>query len=325
MRRRDLVALLGGSICGWPLRAASQQPERLRRIGLLSGGNRATNADRVDVLKGRLDELGWRDGSTVRFDERYADGDAALIPGLAAALAVARPDVLITTGINETRSLKAATRDIPIVFLQVGDPVAAGLVDSIARPGGNVTGLSQGPQLLDGRRLGLLVDLLGRPGRVGFIANPGNAGSESKWAEAIAAARNLGVGLERIDVSRSEDIDRAFASLAGADGAIVTFDFLLYSRRSDIAAAAARHRLPTIYEIRNHVIDGGLISYGPDLRDNYRRGADYVDRILRGAKAAELPVDQNAKFELVINLMTAKALGLTVPLSILVRADEVIE
>jgi putative ABC transport system substrate-binding protein len=304
--------------------ALAQAPD-VARVGLLAGGTREIEADRVDVLKDSLAQLGWRQGTTLALDERYAGGDSSRIATLAGELVATRPHVLVSIGTTETRALAAATGSIPILFMQVPDPVGSGLVRSIARPDANVTGISGGPQLLNGKRLELMTELLGRPRRVAWLGNPANAGAERAWANATEGAPALGIALMRVDVAAPTGIEPAFRRLADFDGVLVQWDFLFLTERAAIAEAAARQRLPAIYENRAHVLAGGLMSYGPDLRDNYRRGAAYIDRVLKGAKPADLPVDEASRFELAINLRTARALDLAVPPSLLARADEVIE
>src|SRR4051812_26119588 len=245
---------------------------------------------------------------------------------LARELVALRPDVIAATGSQETRSLQAVTRDIPIVFLQVQEPVSLGLVASIARPGGNITGLSQGPQIVWGKRLDLLSKLLGHaPRRPVYLGNPGNPAIEADWADAREAAGKLRADLERVELSRAEEIYTAFGSFQDRDAVLVQWDFLFSVMRHRIGELALHKRLPSAYGNRSHVLAGGLMSYGADLRDNYWQGAIYVDRILKGARPADLPVTQASRFELVINIETAKALGLNVPPTLLARTDEVIE
>ncbi len=314
------------------LAAASAAPSRAQtprraRMGWLSGGPAGMRGSPLETLKQSLHELGWRIGETLELEERHANGDFARIPRLAAELVALRPDVIAATGLTETKALQNATRDIPIVFMQVaGDPVGAGLVQSIIRPGGNVTGFVQSPQLLWGKRLDLLTALLGHPPRrLGFLGNPGNVSFPSSWSDAQDAAARIGADIKRGDVSMPGDLDGAFRAFEDRDAVLVVYDFLLVGLESRIAQQAARQRLPAIYEQRRHVIAGGLLSYGPDLRENFRQGATYIDRILKGARPSDLPVIQGSRFELVVNLKAAKALGLTVPDSLLARADEVIE
>jgi putative tryptophan/tyrosine transport system substrate-binding protein len=273
-----------------------------------------------------LQQLGWREGETFVVDARFANGDFSIIPRLAVELVAQRPDVVVATGSSEAKALQIATQDIPIVSLQVAEPLSLGLVDSIARPGRNITGFSQGPQFLWEKRLEILEELLGQPPRrLAWLGNPGNAGSAFNWTDAKDASTKLGAELARVEVSKADQLDVAFEALQNRDALLVQWDFLLYSQRKRIVDLVAQRRLPAAYEYRGYVVEGGLLSYGADVRDNYRRAASYVDRILKGARPADLPVDQASRFELSINVKTAKALGLTVPATLLARADEVIE
>ena len=325
MKRRALLTLLGGSIVSWPMMTRAQVRARL---GYLSGGRKGDNgANTVDVLQGSLRELGWRRGETIEIDERWAAGDFATLPRLAGELVALRPDVLVSTGTTETRALQTLTGTIPIVFMQLAvDPVSLGFVKTIARPGGNITGFMQGPHFLWGKRIELLTELLGRaPRRLAWLGNPGNAGSEANWADARDAAASIGSELIRVDVSTAREIDRAFGTLKGRDALLVQFDFLFAVERKRVAALVAQQRLPAVYENRMQAQGGGLMSYGGDLRENYRQGAQYVHRILNGAAPGDLPVVQASRFELVVNARTARTLGLPVPAALLARADEVIE
>jgi putative ABC transport system substrate-binding protein len=295
-------------------------------LGYLSGGSPEASEYSLDILTASLHELGWRAGETLDIDVRFAHGDSSRFPELAKGLVALRPDVIAATGASETKALQRATQDIPVVFMQVADPIAAGVVESIARPGKNIIGLAQGPQILWGKRLELMTELLARPPRrLAWLGNPGNVGSPSGWTDAQDAAARIGAELLRIEVSEAAQLDEAFKAVNAADALMVQWDFLFAVERYRIAGLAARARVPAIYENRTQVLAGGLISYGGDLRENYRQGAAYVDRILRGARPSDLPVIQASRFELVLNLGAAKVLGLTVPLTILARADEVIE
>jgi putative tryptophan/tyrosine transport system substrate-binding protein len=326
MRRRDLLTSALGFTCFAVIDQSEAQTARRKRLGYLSGGRQGAGEFTIDILKASLRDLGWRGNETIDIDERWADGDASRLARLASELVQLRPDVIASTGASEATALQAATRDIPIVFLQVGDPIASGLVASISRPGGNITGFAQGPQILWSKRLGLLAEMLGRqPRHLAWLGNPRNSGSASNWADAEDAAARVGADLARIDVSRAEELEGAFKGFKGLDGLLVQYDFLFSTRSSQIAQLAARERVPAIYENRIQVLAGGLMSYGGDLRENYRQGAAYIDRILKGARPADLPVIQASRFELVLNQNVAKALGLVIPGSLLARADEVIE
>jgi putative ABC transport system substrate-binding protein len=328
MRRRDL---LKAALC-FPCIAATNrsgaQTRSSKRIGYLSGAGASSGLreSTIDILEAHLRDLGWRLGDTIQFQERWADGDFSRVPGLARELVMLRPDVIVATGSSETSALHAATKDIPVVFIQVLDPVSLGVVASIARPGGNITGLAQGPQILWGKRLALLNELLGHvPRDVAWLGNPGNAGSEANWADAKGATAQTGANLVRIDVSRPDELEKAFMRTKGAGALLIQWDFLFAVMRKRIAELATQTRLPAVYENRAQVSAGGLMSYGGDLRENYRQGAIYVDRILKGARPADLPVIQASRFELVLNKGAAKAIGLTIPDSLIARADEVIE
>jgi len=325
MRRRAFVALLGGVAAWWPAVVPAQPRARL---GYLSGGMKAEMEQHTAaILKESLRALGWRLGETLDIDERWANGDFAVLPRLAKELLERRPDILVSSGTSETRALQTLTRTIPIVFMQVAvDPVAVGFVKNIARPGGNITGFMQAPQLLWGKRIEFLTELLGRPPRrLAWIGNPGNTSSEANWADARDAAAKVGSEVIRLNVSTARDVDRAFDAMKGRDAILVQFDFLLAVEGQRVAAHAARLRLPAGYENRIQAMAGGLMSYGGDLRENYRQGAQYVHRVLNGTPPGDLPVVQASRFELVLNVKAARALGLAVPAALLARVDEVID
>jgi putative ABC transport system substrate-binding protein len=330
MRRREFITLIGGATvtltCSAVIDQSEAQTARRKRLGYLSGGRQGTGEFTIDILKASLRDLGWRGNETIDIDERWADGDASRLARLASELVQLRPDVIASTGASEATALQAATQNIPIVFIQVGDPISSGLVASISHPGGNITGFAQGPQILWSKRLGLLTEMLGRqPRHLAWLGNPRNSGSASNWADAEDAAARVGADLARIDVSRAEELEGAFKGVKGLDGLLVQYDFLLSGLSSQIAQLAARERVPAIYENRVQVLAGGLMSYGGDLRENFRQAAAYVDRILKGARPGDLPVVQASRFELILNIGTAKALGLAIPDSLLTRADELIE
>ena len=325
MRRRDILAALCVA-SGATTRGSRAQTARRPRMGYLSGGEPILAQFNFDILIASLGDLGWRAGETIDVEARWGRGDASRIPILARELVALVPDVMVATGSSEARSLQAATRDIPIVFMQVADPVSLGIVESIARPGRNITGFAQGPHFLWGKRLDLLTELLGHPPRrLAWLGNPGNSGSAAGWADARDAAVKIGADLVRVDVSQADQLDPAFEAMKDLDALLVQFDFLFAVQRHWIAELAVRKRLPAVYENRMQAVGGGLMSYGGDLRENYRQGAAYVDRILRGARPADLPVIQASRFELVLNSGAARAIGLTIPSSLLARADEVIE
>jgi putative tryptophan/tyrosine transport system substrate-binding protein len=326
MRRRDLLMSALGVSCFAVIDPIGAQTVRRKRLGYLSGGKRGTGAYTSDILKTSLRDLGWRENETIDIDERWADGDVSRLPRLASELVQLHPDVIAVTGSSEAKALQAVTQDIPIVFHMVADPVANGMVASISRPGGNITGFAQGPQILWSKRLSLLTEMLGRqPRHLAWLGNPGNSGSELNWADAKDAAVRVGADVARIEVSRAVELEGAFKGVKGLDGLLVQWDFLLSVLGSQVAQLAAQERVPAIYENRAQVLAGGLMSYGGDLRENFRQGASYVDRILKGARPADLPIVQASRFELVLNKSAAKAIGLSIPDNLLARADEVIE
>lgn len=325
-RRTFLAGLVPVATVATSPAASWSQPRA--RLGYLSGGHKDENAaNTVDILRAGLRELGWRAGDNLLIEERYAGGDSASLPRLARELVAQRPDVLACTGSTETRALQAATGTIPIVFLQVAaDPVAAGFVQTIVRPGRNITGFTQAPQFLWSKRIALLTDVLGRPPRrLAWLGNPGNTTTATSWPDARDAAAQFKCDVIRVDASGRADLERAFEMIKGRDALLVQFDFLFAVERRRIAELAARHRIPAIYENRMQVLGGGLMSYGADLRENYRQGAGYVHRILNGSVVGDLPVVQPSRFEFVLNLKAARALGLKVTPAFLARADEVVE
>jgi putative tryptophan/tyrosine transport system substrate-binding protein len=326
MNRREVLGWTIAGLAGGA-RLASAQTHRRARVGWLSGGPSGIIGSPLDFLKQTLHELGWRLGDNLEIEERHAQGDASRLPRLAAELVATHPDVLGCTGVTEAKALQAETAQIPIVFFQIAvDPVAAGLVENITRPGGNITGFLQAPQLLSGKRFEIITELLGRPPRrLAYIVNPRNVGVAPLWADAAAAATSLGAEIQRIDVSSPAELSDVIASLKGCDAVVVHYDFMLVGLREQLAELAVRQRLPVMYENRLYVAAGGLMSYGPDIRENYRNGASYLDRLLKGARPKDLPVVQASRFELVVNSNAAKAIALTIPPSLLARADEVIE
>jgi putative ABC transport system substrate-binding protein len=297
------------------------------RMGWLSGSTPSTLPG-LDLLLTYLSALGWRAGETLEVVDRRAEGDASKLPRLAAEIVAAHPDVIACTGTVEASALSAATTEIPIVFHFVSDPLTLGIVTNLARPTGNITGIAIAAQVLEGKRLELLVDLLGPSARkFAWLGNPTNISVNSLWSDVAAAAANLKVDAVRVDAGSADAIAPAFDAIVnhGASGVVVPFDFLFTAQKQRIIALAAERRLPTIYGSRTLTLEGGLISYGPDLRENLRRGATYIDSILKGALPSELPVYQPSRLELIVNLKAAKGLGLAVPPTILLRADEVIE
>ena len=278
-----------------------------------------------DVLRAPLAALGWREGENLQIEQRVA-GSLANLPRFATELVALRPDVLICPGSTETKALQAATRDIPIVFANSSDPVGGGLVYSIARPGRNTTGISWAPRLLWGKRLQLVVELLGhQPAKVAWLTQPEEVVHRANEEALLQSAEPMGIKVERLYMREPSDLDRVFASTVGSEALLVKVNDLTMALRWQIAEQALRHQLPTIFETRDYVEAGGLMSYGADFRDNWLRAAALVDRILRGSRPGDLPVEQASRFNLVINLKTAKTLGLTIPPSLLAVADAVIE
>jgi putative ABC transport system substrate-binding protein len=326
MKRRDFISLLGGA-AAWPL-AARAQSERVRRIGVLMPNDQDNPAAqaRIAALLQELQQLGWT-GRNVRIDIRWAGADADKIREHAAELATLAPDVILANGSVVVAPLLQATRTVPIVFVVVPDPVGAGFVDSLARPGGNATGFVQFEYGLSGKWLELLKEIAPRVTRAAVLRDAAIPAGTGQFGAIQSVAPSVGVEVSPVNIRDAGEIERAVAAFARSPngGLIVTGSALAQLHRNLIITLAARHKLPAVYFERFFVIGGGLISYGPDLVDQYRRAAGYVDRILRGEKPADLPVQAPTKYELAINLKTAKALGLTVPDSLLARADEVIE
>jgi putative ABC transport system substrate-binding protein len=327
MRRRDVLGVLGGA-AAWSLAARAQQPERMRRIGILVNvvADDRDQAGRLATFRQALQQLGWMDGSNIRIEHRLAEGDPERLRTHAAELIALTPDAILAVGSPALTELQRMTRTVPVVFVTVSDPVGGGFVDTLARPLGNLTGFAQFEYSLSGKWLELLKEIAPRLARVIVIRNPTNASGVGQFAAIQALAPSLGVELRPIDVRDAREIERAITAFAPSanDGLIVTSAGASV-QRDVIIGLAARHRLPAVYPFRFYVAAGGLISYGPDFLDQYRRAAGYIDRILRGEKPADLPVQQSTKFEMAINLKTAKALGVEVPPTLLARADEVIE
>ena len=326
MRRREFITLLGGAAASWPLAARAQQPGRLRTIGFLSGGGPAQNSQWIAAFIQRLRELGWVEGRTFAIEYRRGEARFERFDEFATELVRLKVDVILTQATQPVIAAKQATSTIPIVFVATGDPVGAGLVESLARPGGNVTGLSLQNPDLTGKRLELLREVVPALSRLAILFDVDNPSSIPVMSELQAAARALKLNLIVREIRRAEDIEPAFEPLKNnADAIFVMGGPLAVANRTRIHTLATGMRLPAIYYTREYVEAGGLMSYGPNLPDLYRRAGDFVDKILRGAKPSELPVEQPTKFDLIINLRTAKALGLTIPESFLLRADEVIE
>jgi putative ABC transport system substrate-binding protein len=328
IRRRDFITLLGGAAAAWPLAVRAQQAERVRRIGVLVGlAEDPEGRARIAAFQQALAQLGWTIGRNVRIDTRWGAGDADRIRTYAAELVVLAPDVILGSGSSVVGPLLQATRTVPIVFTQTADPVGAGFVDSLARPGGNATGFTLSEYGMGGKWLEVLKEIAPSATRAAVLRDSAIAQGIGLWGAIQTAAPSFGIEVSPVNVRDAPEIERAVAVFARSPngGLIVTGSGLAIIHRDLIIALAARHKLPAVYFQRHFVAAGGLISYGPDAIDPHRRAADYVDRILKGEKPAELPVQNPTKFELVINLKTAKALGLEIPPSLLARADEVIE
>jgi putative ABC transport system substrate-binding protein len=328
MKRRDFISLVGSAVA-WPLVARAQQPERMRRIGVLLNfpTEDVEGRTRLAAFLQGLKQLGWTDGHNVQIDVRWSGGDADRMRKDAAELVALAPDVILTGGAAAVATLQQATRTIPIVFASVIDPVGAGFVESLARPGGNITGFTVFEYGISGKWLELLKEIAPRVARLAVLRETTTAAGSGQLGAIQGAAPSLGLELRPVDVRNAGEIERALAAFARASngGLIVTGSAVAVLHRDLIVTLAARHRLPAVYSQRVFVAAGGLISYGPDRVDQFRRAPGYVDRILNGEKPADLPVQAPTKYELVINLKTAKALGLEVPQSLLARADEVIE
>jgi putative tryptophan/tyrosine transport system substrate-binding protein len=324
--RRRLVAGFVIALAS-PLSALAQGARKIPRIGVLLAGTPDSFSIRAKALVEGLEALGYVDGKTVTIDWKWGEDRPEKLPELAAALAALNPDVIVTAGTPAAKSLKNATRTIPIVMAIIGDPVAANLVDSLARPGGNATGFSIVAPELSGKRLQLFREIIPDLSSVAALSNAANPQSQVELKEMRAAAQSLNLQLHPIQISTDASLDNAFAAIQKeAIGALIVLtDAILYSERGRILALAQQSRLPGMYFFREFVVEGGLMSYAPSDTDLFRRCASYVDRILKGARPGDLPVQQPTKFELVINLKTAKALGLSVPQELLATADEVIE
>ena len=329
MDRRRFIGTVASSLLAAPLAAEAQQPARIPRIGVLAG-NLADTPHLVAAFRQGLLDLGYVEGRNIVIEYRDAKGEFKRLPALACELVALKVDVILAAGTQHVLAAKDATTTIPIVFADVADPVSRGFVSSLARPGGNITGLANLNTDLVGKWLELLKQAVPGVTRVAFLWQPGilpERAEKDVMQRAEAAARTLGVQLQVLEARGPEDFDRAFAEMTRSriDAVIVWGGVMFIHQRKRIAELAARNRLPSSYPMSEFVDAGGLLSYAPNIADNFRRAAGYVDRILKGAKPADLPVEQAAKLELVINLKTAKALGLTIPPSLLQRADRVVE
>jgi putative tryptophan/tyrosine transport system substrate-binding protein len=326
--RRDLLVVLGASALSAPLACFAQPQDKVWRIGMLETVSPELNAANLAAFRQALRELGYVEGRNLVIEYRSADGRSERFPGLAAELVGLKVDLIVARGTPASLASKNATRTTPVIMTAAGDPVDTGLVPSLAHPGGNVTGLSSVAINLEAKRLGLLRELVPGMARIAALydmsSRPGNP---LQWKEIETAARALGVQPQLLDARKPEDLGPAFdaASRQRADGLVVGQQGLFQANRQLIVELAAKHRLPAIYRSMDFIEAGGLMAYGPSYPDLYRRAASYVDKIFRGAKPSDLPIEQPTKFELIINLKTAKALGLTIPPPLLLRADEVIQ
>ena len=328
MKRRDFITLLGGA-AAWPLAARAQQRERMRRIGVLLnlGSDDQEGQTRNAAFLQALQELGWTVGRNIRIDYRWGAGNAELYRKHAADLVALAPDIILTNGTSIIGPVLQTTRTVPIVFVNVTDPVAGGFMESLARPGGNATGFASAEYGMAGKWLELLKQIAPHVKHAAVIRNPRVASGSGQFGAIQAVAPFLGMETNPIDARDAGDIERGITSLAGSSnaGLIVTANGATLVHRDLIIRLAAKFKLPAVYWQRVFATSGGLMSYGDDANDQYRRAADYVDRILKGEKPADLLVQAPTKFELVVNLKTAKALGLTIPDTLLATADEVIE
>jgi len=329
MTRREFITLLGGAAAAWPLAARAQQPERMRRIGVLltTAADDPESLVRIGAFLQGLQELGWTDARNMRIEYRWGSGNTERIRKYAAELVALGPDVILANGNTAVAPLQRATRTLPIVFVTVSDPVSGGFVDSLARPGGNMTGFASMEYGMSGKWLELLKQIAPGMTRAAVLRDPSIPSGSGQLGAIQAVGPFLGVEVSPIDVRAAGEIERAVTDFARSSngGLIVPASTSAIVHRDLIISLAARHRLPAVYSYRFFVANGGLISYGYDSIDSYRRAAGYVDRILKGEKPADLPVQAPTKYELVINLKTAKLLGLEVPPMLLARADEVIE
>jgi ABC-type uncharacterized transport system substrate-binding protein len=326
MRRRQFVSLLGGAVAAWPLAARAQQLGKLPTIGVLGAATPSTMSSRLAAFAQRLRELGWVENRNVAIEYRWAELRSERYDEIAAEFTRLKVDVIITSGTPAVIAIKQATALIPIIFVTVADPVGSGLVASLARPGGNVTGLSLQSPDIAGKRLALLREVVPNLRRVAFMGNVDNPVVPPEMREMQAAAGRLGLEATTFEIRRTQDIVPAFEALKHrAEALYLASEGVVDANRLRINILALGARLPTMWSQQELVEAGGLMSYGPSFPELYRRAADFVDKILRGAKPGDLPVEQPTKFDLVINLKTARALGLEVPATLLARADEVIE
>jgi putative tryptophan/tyrosine transport system substrate-binding protein len=329
MKRREFITLLGGAAAAWPLAAHAQQSERMRRVGVLtvSAPDDADAHSRLAALRQGLQRFGWIEGRNLQIDARWGAGDAAATARAATELVALAPDVIVAAGSAGAGAVLQATRTVPIIFVIVPGPVGSGVVESLAQPGGNATGFMMFEYGLSAKWLELLKEIAPRVTRAAVLRDPAITAGIGQFAVIQSVAPSVGVDVSAINLRDAAEIERAVTAFARRPngGLILPASGLAAVHRNLVVSLAARYKLPAVYISRNFVAGGGLVSYGPDFVDQYRRAAEYVDRILKGENPADLPVQAPTKYALVINLKTAKALGIEVPPSLLVRADEVIE
>jgi putative tryptophan/tyrosine transport system substrate-binding protein len=326
MNKKTVVSLLAALTLASFHLAEAQQPKKIPRLGFLVPGSLSSYSARIEAFRQGLRELGYVEGQSIIIEYRYAEGKFDRLPDLAAELVRLAVDVIVTGDTPAVQAVKNATNTIPIVMGNVADPVTVGLVASLARPGGNITGLTTLAPDLDGKRLELLKEILPKVARVAFFWDPGNPAMRIRFKEVQGAALALEIALQSLEIRNPKELENAFeAAIREGPGALMAPNTMVLAFGKQIVDFAARNRLPLIYDTREFAEAGGLMSYGPSFPDLWRRAATYVDKILKGAKTSDLPVEQPMKFELIINLKTAKQIGLTVPQSVLYRADKVIK
>ena len=328
MRRRKFIALLGGVVAAWPFAARAQHGGKIPRVGFMGNSTAALEANLIGPFREGLRERGYEEGRNVEIVFRWAEGRYERFPDLIAELIAANVDIIVTAGTPATLAVKKATSTVPVVMAAIGDPVGTGIVPNLARPGGNITGLSAIAPDLEGKRLELLREVVPHLAHVAFFLNPANEFHTVSMRQALAAAEALNIKLQPREVRKSEDVAAAFAAIVKEkpDGLLILADRIFLHNRQRMMDFAIEHRLPSVNAYRELVEAGGLISYGPSYEEMHRRAADYVDRILKGARPGDLPVEQPTRFTLIVNLKAAKALGLVeVPPMLVARADEVIE
>jgi putative ABC transport system substrate-binding protein len=325
--RRQFISLLGGAAAASPIAARGQQVGKIPRIGFMGNSTAALEANLIGPFRAGLREHGYREGDNIIIEFRWAEGRYDRFPALIAELLAAKVDLIVTAGTPASLAVKQATSTVPLVMIAVGDPVGTGLVASLARPGGNLTGLSSIAPDLEGKRLELLRDIVPKVAHVGVFLNPANLFHAGSIRQARTAADTLGIKLEPLEVSKSEDLGAAFAAIVRSrpDALLILADRVFLHNRTRIIDFTVQHQLPNINAYRELVEAGGLMSYGPSYEEMHKRSAEFVDKILKGAKPADLPIEQPTKFTLIVNLKAAKALGLNVPPMLLARAQEVIE